>query len=103
MLAFIIWAVVGLFLIGMGIYDLFTKKVAGFWANVEAEKVTDVKKYNRAVGTLFIVYGLVFILIGTPLLGSNQALVVISMVGVMLETIVTMAVYTSISNKYKAK
>lgn len=101
---FIIWSIVGLLLMGIGISDFFIKKPAGFWANAEAEKVTDVKKYNKAVGTLIIVYAVIFILLGTPLLSENKVLILFTMLGVMFETIITMCVYTvGISEKYKVK
>ena len=65
----------------------------------------DVKAYNRAVGWLFIVYGIVFMLLGLPLLGGqNSAGVIISVLGVMAETIAAMAVYILvIQNKYEKK
>ena len=104
MIAFIIWSVVGAFLSVLGIIDLFSRKPAGFWANVEVNKVSDVKKYNKAVGTLLIVYGLVLILLGLPLLAGKSPLILITMLGVVFETIVTMAVYSCvISEKYKVK
>ena len=81
------------------------KKPVGFWANIETPKVSDVKGYNRATGILFILYGVVFILIGTPLLGNqNNAFILLSVVGVMFETIVIMAVYSLfIVKKYSAR
>ena len=105
MLGFIIWAIVGAIIIAFGIKALFAKKPVGFWANIETPKVSDVKRYNRATGILFILYGVVFILIGTPLLGNqNNAFILLSVVGVMFETIVIMAVYSLfIVKKYNAR
>lgn len=104
-IGFIIWALVGVVIISMGIIDMFSKKPVGFWANVESVKVKDVKRYNRATGILFIVYGVVFVLLGIPLLeGQNSPYIIISIVGVMLETIIFMAVYSLvIEKKYGAK
>ena len=103
--AFVIWAAVGLMFIGLGIYAMFARKPVGFWANAETFLVADVRKYNRAVGKLFIVFGIVFALLGLPLLaGQNSPLIIISVLGVMLETITAMAVYsTVIENRYKKK
>ena len=55
------------------------------------------------MGKLFIVYGVIFILLGTPLLsGQNSPFILLSVVGIMIETIVTMAIYTLIIvKKYK--
>lgn len=104
MLGFIIWAIVGLCIVGIGISAFFSKKAVGFWANIEVEKVNDIKKYNASVGKLFLAYGLIFILLGTPMLSSNTALILFSVLGVMIETIAVMIVYTQgISKKYRAK
>lgn len=103
MVGFAIWSLVGVLLIILGIRDLFSKKPVGFWANVETMKVNDVKGYNRSTGILFIVYGIVFILLGLPLLAEqNSPLILLSIIGVMFETIVVMAVYSiCIVKKYK--
>lgn len=89
---------------GIGVSAFFSKKAVGFWANIEVGKVTDVKKYNKAVGILFIIFGLIFILLGTPMLSEHSALILFSVIGVMVETIAAMIVYTQvISKKYSAK
>ena len=67
-IGFIVWAIVGCFIIGIGISAFFRKKAVGFWANIKAEPINDIKNYNYAMGKLFIVYGVIFILLGTPLL-----------------------------------
>jgi len=38
-IGFIIWAVVGCFIIGIGISAFFRKKAVGFWANIEVDWV----------------------------------------------------------------
>ena len=51
---------------------MFSKNPVGFWANTETIKVKDVKGYNRASGLLFIIYGIIFVILGIPLLeGQN--------------------------------
>ncbi|WP_026491370.1 hypothetical protein [Butyrivibrio sp. XPD2002] len=103
MMGFIIWAAVGAIIILMGIKDIFSKKAAGFWANVEQFPVNDIKGYNRATGILFILYGIIFIVLGLPLLsGQNSPVILLSVLGVMLETIVLMAIYIIvITKKYR--
>lgn len=95
MVGFVIWALVGALIIVIGIKDLFAKKPVGFWANIETMKVSDVKGYNRATGILFMVYGIVFILLGLPLLGGqNTPFILLSIIGVMFETIIIMTIYS---------
>ena len=102
---FLIWALAGAAILLLGIRAFFLKKPAGFWANAPTMKVKDVKGYNRATGTLLVVYGVIFILLGLPLLGDETLpLILLSMVGVMLLTIITMAVYSlGITKKYQEK
>lgn len=107
MFAFIIWMLMGLGFVGFGVYDIFSKREVpfGFWANAETFPVENVKAYNRAVGVLWIVFGIVFVLLGIPLLkGQNSPLVIFAILGVMAETIAAMTVYTVvIEKKYRKK
>mgnify|MGYP000152137036 CR=1 FL=1 len=43
MIGFIIWSLFGVFIIGLGIKDMFSKNPVGFWANTETIKVKDRK------------------------------------------------------------
>ncbi len=72
-IGFIIWAAVGCFIIGIGISAFFRKKAVGFWANMEVEPINDIKKYNYATGKLFIVYGVIFIVLGLPMLSGQNS------------------------------
>ena len=103
MIGFGIWCMVGFFFIGLGICSLFSKKAVGFWANAEMFQVTDVKKYNRTMCRLFCIMGVVFIFLGLPLLRKETTLwILLSCVGVMIEVIVSMIIYTTvIEKKYK--
>ena len=106
---FIIWTIVGVVFIIMGIYDMNSKKAKpfGFWANAEVGPIEDVKGYNRALGILWCVYGVLFTLIGLPLLildEQNVGLIIISVLGVMFISIGAMAVYSiGIESKYRKK
>lgn len=102
MIAFIIWALMGIAFICTGIYDMHSKKAKpfGFWANAETAPMTDNQKYNRALGKLFCSFGVIFILLGLPLLsGQNSPLILISIVGTLFESIAAMAVYTIVIEK----
>ena len=102
-LGFVIWLLCGLFFVALGIYSLFSQKPMGFWAGEEVTGVTDVKKYNSAMAKLYWLYGGGLILLGIPLLGGqNSAGIIISVLGVMFESILMMAVYLFvIEKKYK--
>lgn len=106
-IAFLIWVIVGAIAI---IYGLFVamvpkKKAVGFWANAEMFPVTDVKAYNRAVGKLMIIFGIVFILLGIPLLqGQNSPTIILTVFGVMFEVVIMMSIYVCvIEKKYRKK
>lgn len=105
MIGFVIWCIAGSMFVGMGMYAWFLKKPVpmGFWANAKMFEVVDVKKYNRAMAKLFCMFGIVFIALGVPLLaGQNSGWIVLSIVGVMAESITAMAVYSlKIEKKYK--
>lgn len=107
MLAFVIWAIMGILFIVMGIYNMNSKKTRpfGFWANAETVPIEDVKGYNRALGKLWCTYGVLFILIGLPLLdGQNAGLLIITMLGTAFISIAAMAVYVvGIEPKYRKK
>jgi len=106
-IAFIIWALMGVLFIAMGIYDISSKKAKpfGFWANAEVASIEDVKGYNRALGILWCVYGVLFVLIGLPLLaGQNSGSIIISMLGTMFISIGAMIAYVvGIEPKYRKK
>ena len=104
-IGFVIWSVVGCLFIGLGIYSFFAKKPMGFWANAQMFEVTDRKKYNAAVGKLFRVFGIGFILLGLPLLaGQNSPWIFLSVLGALLECIAAMVVYTVvIEERYRKK
>ena len=109
MIAFIIWLFVGIALIALGIFDCTAKTAVpfGFWSNAKSISVdeTDVPKYNKAVGKLWMVYGILLILFGLPLLaGQNSPWIIITILGTMVESILAMAIYVIvIENKYKQR
>lgn len=107
MIGFIIWFIIGCVFIGWGIYLLIFSKdtAAGFWANAEVFPVENIKAYNRACGKLWCAYGIVFLILGIPLLEGQKSMVaLITMLGVMLETITVMVIYvTVIEKKYRKK
>ena len=100
MMAFIIWAIVGLVFVGLGVLAFFSKKPMGFWANAEMFQVSDTRRYNRTMGIMWCIFGVVFALLGLPLLaGENSPYIMLSVVGVMLEVIVFMVIYVLVIEK----
>ena len=107
LMAFVIWTIIGVLFIIMGIYDMKSKKTKsfGFWANADVILVEDVKGYNRALGRLWCVYGVLFTLIGLPLLDEqNTGLIIIPILGAMFISIAAMIVYVvGIESKYRKR
>jgi len=107
MAAFIGWAILGLFFVIWGIYMFFAKsaKPFGFWANAEVAEMKDVKGYNRALGRLWCVFGVLLILLGLPFLfGQNSVGLIITIPGTMIISIGAMIVYVvGIEPKYRKK
>lgn len=107
LMAFVIWTIIGVLFIIMGIYDMKSKetKPFGFWANADVILVEDVKGYNRALGRLWCVYGVLFTLIGLPLLDEqNTGLIIIPILGAMFISIAAMMVYVvGIESKYRKR
>lgn len=103
--AFIVWIVISLLFVCIGIYIIKCKdaKPFGFWANAGVPEVTDVVAYNKALGRLWIIFGVGFAVDGLPLLaGQNSPLILISVVGAMFLAIGVMVYYTLvIESKYK--
>ena len=102
-LAFLLWGAVAGLIVLLGITALFAKKPVGFWSNARPFEVTDVKKYNAAVGKLLIVFGIALVLLGLPLLAEETtAFIIISILGVMALAITAMVIYvTVIEKKYR--
>lgn len=65
-IGFVIWAIGGVIIIGLGISAYFSRKVVGFWANIKPISINDIAGYNRAVGKLFVIYGVILIALGLP-------------------------------------
>lgn len=102
MAAFIIWSLVGIIFIGLGISNFYAKGVVGFWSNIPAPEIEDMKHFNRAVGWMWIVFGIVMIVLGIPLLsGQNSPYVFLSVAGVVIEIIALMIIYTRLVLKYQ--
>lgn len=105
-LGFVIWTALGLGFVVMGIYEMLSKKEKpfGFWANAKTVSIENVKEYNRALGKLWIIFGIGMTLLGLPLLLGEESLIILSMLGLPVLCIVIMMFYTlKIEGKYRKK
>ena len=105
-IAFIIWVLVSLIFVVIGVYDLRADEVVGFWNVGNKPKVAPehVKAYNRAVGILWILFAIVYMLLGLPLLADDDSpLLVITLLGSILSIVVLMAVYVLVIEKKYCK
>ncbi len=101
-IGFVIWLIMGILFIVNGLFCFKAKKATGFWANAKTAPIGDIKSYNRTMGKLWCLYGGVLILLGIPILLENSIWILISIVGVMAESILLMAVYTlKIEKRYR--
>jgi len=101
-IGFVIWLAVGLIFIGHGARCFKAKEASGFWANAKTPPIGDVKSYNTAMGKFWCVYGLVLAILGIPVLFGSNVWILASCVGVMLEAVAAMVVYTlKIEGKYR--
>ncbi|NLI90498.1 MAG: hypothetical protein GX366_08890 [Epulopiscium sp.] len=103
MIIFFIWVLVGLVPIALGIHAWGSGKAINFWANIKTtEGMSDVQSYNQAVAKLLWTFGIIFILLGLPLLlGHNSSLIMFSVLGTVFECIILMVMLIKIENKYK--
>ncbi len=109
MIDFIIWALAGCLVIGNGIQCSLSREAVGFFQNRrrfnKTFEVTDVQGYNRAAGKMLCVFGILFILLGIPLLDENTSpLVLIPVCGVLPWELAQLAIYELvICKKYEKK
>lgn len=49
---------------GLGIYFMFSKKIANFWSGekIPPKSVKDIKGFNRANGIMWLVYGILYLI-----------------------------------------
>ena len=105
MTAFLLWCDCFLLFLILGIFCYFSRKQVGFFANIKPFPVKDVRAYNRSCGRLWMGYSLVGMVLGFPLLdGQNSALVLLSVLGVMGDTLGLILLHILvIEKKHKAQ
>lgn len=103
-IGFVIWLLVSLMFLGFGIAAFRAKEPVGFWSIAKTPEIEHVEAYNKAVGKLWCIMAVVFAFLGFPFLiaEQNSPLFCITIVGVMIEMIVVMVIYSlKIEAKYR--
>ena len=100
--AFIMWSLLAVLFLVIGFFARRSEKPVGFFANVRAPEVNDVRSYNRAVSNIWLVGTPIFELLGLPFLfgSQNSPVFLITGLGVVFWSIGMMIAYTLISSKY---
>ena len=102
-IAFIIWSACCVLIIGLAVWAWNGKKAVGFFAGVDVPKVKDIRKYNHAVSTIWILYAILFELLGIPFLffRQNSPIFILPVLGVAWISILLPVAYTRVLAKYE--
>ncbi|QNM05652.1 hypothetical protein [Qiania dongpingensis] len=104
MLFMVIWSLVSAVFLGLGVGCFFAKRQMGFWANAKAPEVTDIRRYNRSVGIIWILFSVLLFVLGLfSRGGQNSPGAIVTILGTMLLCIVMMIAYSVVLDKYRRK
>ena len=100
---FVIWSITSVIILGIGIWSYRSEKPVGFFTGTKPPEVTDVRKYNHAVGILWFAYAVLLELFGIPFLflKQNSAAFIPVFLGTIAITIGLMVGYVAIEKKYR--
>lgn len=102
-MGFFIWTLITLIFVYIGITIRKSNIPVNLFTFGDAPKVNDIKRYNKAVSNLWLVFTILFEMIGISLLfiKQNSPLVILIVLGVVFLVIGIMLAYTKIESKYK--
>lgn len=102
-MAFIIWTIISIVFVYIGITTRRSNIPVNLFTFSDVPKVNDVKGYNRAVSNLWLVFTVLFEMIGISLLfiKQNSPFVVLIVLGVVFLVIGMMVAYIKIESKYR--
>lgn len=102
-IAFAIWSIIVCIFFAIGISCRKSQEPVGFFAFSKPPVVEDVEGYNKAVAKLWFVVGIVYEIIGIPILflEQNSPLFLPILFAVIIEIIVMMIAYLKIEKKYR--
>lgn len=102
-MGFILWTLITLISVYIGITTRKSNMPVNLFTFGDVPKVNDVKRYNRAVSNLWLVFTVLFEMIGISLLfiKQNSPFVVLIVLGVVFLVIGMMVAYIKIESKYR--
>ena len=103
-IAFGIWSIVALIFLGIGVLCRKSQEAVGFFTFEKPPVVKAVRKYNCAVSGIWIVFAIIFELLGVPFLflEQNSPIIFLSVFGVVGLIIGIIIAYIRVEDKYKA-
>lgn len=104
--AFISFVSVGLLFIGIGVFSLKSKKPVSFFTfyKVTENEVSDAKAYNKAVGILWVIYGVFWALLGSLFIFLGETIGGIFIMFLSFPSVIVLIlVYLRIKGKYEVK
>ena len=103
LVGFIIWTLITLIFVYIGITTRKSNMPVNLFTFGDVPKVNDIKGYNKAVSNLWLVFAILFEVVGVSLLfiKQNSPLVILIVLGVVFLVIGMMVTYTKIESKYK--
>ena len=102
-MGFILWTLITLIFVYIGITIRKSNIPVNLFTFGDVPKVNDIKGYNKAVSNLWLVFAILFEVVGVSLLfiKQNSPLVILIVLGVVFLVIGMMVTYTKIESKYK--
>ena len=102
LIVWIIWSAIAALTLWIGILNWRAGKPVGFFSGVKPPAVTDTKKYNHAVATLWFAYALALEVVGLPLLlpGKKAGSLIWCLLGAVAASIALVAGYTVVERRF---
>ncbi|MCI7156799.1 MAG: hypothetical protein MSC52_04355 [Solobacterium sp.] len=102
-MGFFIWTLITLIFVYISITIRKSNIPVNLFTFGDAPKVNDIKRYNKAVSNLWLVFTILFEMIGISLLfiKQNSPFIILIVLGVVFLVIGMMVMHTKIESKYR--
>lgn len=102
-MVFFIWTLITLIFVYISITIRKSNIPVNLFTFGDAPKVNDIKRYNKAVSNLWLVFTILFEMIGISLLfiKQNSPFIILIVLGVVFLVIGMMVMHTKIESKYR--